>query len=158
MPSEIAGTAFLFAILVISALIAFLKRSDPSDSRGVVPLACLTLAIQAVHCAEEFVTGFPATFPRLLGLEPWSPDFFVSFNLAWIAIWSLSLGAVSRGRSNWLVMTVFWFLGLAAVANGFAHPLLSLASANYFPGTVSAIPLGLCGYFLIRRMASAQRR
>lgn len=57
MPSEIAGTAFLFAILVISAFIAFLNRRDPPDPKGILPLAGLTLAIQAVHCAEKFVTG-----------------------------------------------------------------------------------------------------
>jgi hypothetical protein len=155
VPSEIAGTVFLWAILAVAALVAYAKRNAKHDPASIVPLACLTLAVQAAHCAEEFATNFYVSAPLLLGLAPWSPIFFVSFNLAWITLWSLAIGAASRGVFNWPVMTALWFLGLAAVANGFAHPLLSLLTTDYFPGTVSAIPLGLSGLLLARRMASA---
>ena len=156
MPSEIAGTGFLWVILAASALVAYAKRNAFYDAASIVPFACLTLAIQAVHCAEEFATGFHRSAPSLLGLVPWSPAFFVSFNLAWIALWSLAVGAVSSRIFGWPVMTALWFLGFAAIANGFAHPLISLLTAAYFSGTVSAVPLGISGFLLTRRMFSPQ--
>ena len=158
VPSEIVGTAFLWAIFALAAVIAYSKRNEPPAPTNIAPLVCLTLALQAVHCAEEFVTGFHITAPVLLGLAPWSPGFFVSLNLVWIALWSIALGAVSRGVSIWPVMTALWFLSLAAVANGFVHPLLSLLTADYFPGTITAIPLGFSGFVLARRMGSGRRR
>ena len=38
------------------------------------------LAAHSLHFMEEFVTRFQDRFPALLGLEPWSANFFVIFN------------------------------------------------------------------------------
>jgi Protein of unknown function with HXXEE motif len=158
MPSEIIGPAFLSVILAAAAFIAFQRRERLPTPATILPIGCVTVAIQAVHVAEEFLTGFQTRIPLLLGMEPWSSGFFVSFNLAWIALWSLALAAAARGRLGLPAMTALWFLGLAAVGNAIWHPALSLVTGGYFPGTLTALPLGVSGFLLVRRlMATATR-
>ena len=57
----------------------------------MIGLVAAAIAVQGIHFAEEWATGFYERFPRLLGLYPWSAALWVSFNLAWIAIWCLAL-------------------------------------------------------------------
>jgi hypothetical protein len=84
----------------------------------------------------------------LLGLTPWSLRFFVSFNLFWLAIWSLSVwGLAARKRA---ALFPFWFLGIGCVANGLAHPLFSIITRGYFPGLVTSLVAGIVGVVLLR--------
>ena len=157
MPSEVVGLIFLSIVLAVAVLMAIHGRaSNPAPAR-IIPLGLLALALQTLHFTEELMTGFHLRFPALLRLDEWSPAFFVSFNLAWIALWVMALGALGRGSRGLPAMIVLWFLGLAAIVNGVVHPLLSLATASYFPGTASAFPLGAAGVLLIRRLAGATK-
>jgi hypothetical protein len=107
--------------------------------------------VQALHFAEEFTTGFQQRFPELLGLVPWPASFFVSFNLFWLAVWALSTrGLVARRRP---AVAALWFLGIAGVVNGIAHPLLSVQVGAYFPGLFTSPFIGLAGWLLLRRLA-----
>ena len=151
LPSELAGPAFLAIVLVAAVVIAAWRRA-PDEPQRVVRAGCLALALQAVHVAEEFAAGFHLRLPRLIGLEPWSAEFFVSFNLAWIAVWALALRAFAGGAAPLTARAALWFLALAAVGNAVWHPALSIATGTYFPGTVTAVPLGAAGLLLVRRL------
>jgi hypothetical protein len=99
------------------------------------------------------VTGFPQRFPALLGLAPWSTAFFVSFNMFWIAIWSCSCWGATAG---WRVaLFPLWFLAVAGLANGVAHPLLSVRAAGYFPGLFTSPVVGVAGFLLVRQLVLA---
>ncbi len=144
-------------ILGIVALIALqLARSrkspaDKADERAAASRAlAIATAVQFVHFSEEWATGFHIRFPDLLGLEPIPLPVFLLFNFAWIAIW---IAAIPMLRSA-LTFGFFaaWFLALAGVLNGIAHPLLALFAGGYFPGLLSSPFIGLAGIYLWRKL------
>jgi hypothetical protein len=151
-PSEAAGPAFLSILLAIAFLLAW--RAPPKADRWarLIAPASLTLALQSLHVAEEFSTGFHRQAPAMLGLEPWSPSFFVSFNLAAIASWALALAAFASGRANAFWSGLLWFLAISSMGNALWHPAISLIIGGYFPGTVTAPFLGIAGYLLARAL------
>jgi len=118
--------------------------------RGAARVALFTVVAQAAHFSEELFTGFPGRFPALFGLDAIPIRFFVSFNVAWLAIWSLSCwGLVVQRRS---ALFPLWFLGIAATMNGLAHPLISLYVEGYFPGLVTSPLVAVLGVTLLRRL------
>jgi Protein of unknown function with HXXEE motif len=151
--SILIGTAGLsFGGVVAGVLTVVRGRAHGSavELQAALRLAAVALLAQAVHFVEELGTGFHQRFPELLGLAPWSNRFFVSFNLFWLAVWALSLwGLANRRRA---ALFPLWFLAIAGVANGVAHPLLSLRVAGYFPGLVTSPLIGLAGWLLLGRL------
>ena len=153
LPSELASLGSLSILLLVAFVIAGQGAGAVLTAREVVPPACLTLALQALHVIEEFATGFHRRAPAMLGFEPWSPVYFVAVNLAAIALWLLAFRAASLGRANRAWRTLLWFLAIASIGNAFWHPLASFAIAAYFPGTVTAPFLGVAGFLLARALA-----
>ncbi len=97
MPSIVVlGVVAIFAVQIVR------RRSSPVEAareRAVASAVLgLTTAIQSVHFVEEWATGFNIRFPALLGLDPMPLPFFVSFNLAWIAVWIASIPSFRLGR------------------------------------------------------------
>jgi len=154
--SFLTGTMGL-SIALTFALWLTLSRPRPAvENLGRIRRAAMAgVVLQAAHFTEELLTGFHQQFPAILGLAAWSPGLFTAFNLAWLAGWVMSIAALRR----WPKTATFplWFLGLAAVVNGLAHPLLSAATADYFPGTWSSLFLAIAGVYLLRELAAATR-
>ena len=113
----------------------------------------LATAVQFVHFSEEWVTGFNVRFPALFGLEPIPEATFVVFNLAWIAIWIVAIPMLRAART--FAFFVAWFLAIAGLTNGIAHPLLAAVTDGYFPGLVSSPLIGMAGFYLWRRLEVA---
>jgi hypothetical protein len=113
----------------------------------------LATAVQSVHFVEEWATGFHVRFPALFGLEPMPLVFFVAFNLTWIAIWIASIPLLRSARKP--AFFAAWFLAIAGMLNGIAHPVMALASGGYFPGLVSSPFIGLVSIYLWRRLKGA---
>jgi hypothetical protein len=152
--SILVGTAGLSVAGVI-ALFLTLSRSgveaSEAELRAAGRLSAIAVLFQAAHFAEELATGFHLRFPPLLGLSPWSLGFFVTFNLFWLVVWSLSLwGLKARWRA---ALFPLWFLGLGCVVNGLAHPAFSLRTGGYFPGLFTSPLVGLVGIFLLQRLS-----
>ena len=110
-------------------------------------------AIQSAHFAEEWATGFHARFPALLSLDPMPLTFFVAFNLAWIAIWIVSVPFIRLGRRP--AFFAAWFIAIAGALNGVAHPMLAIASGGYFPGLITSPFIGIAGVILWQRLHRA---
>lgn len=151
--SLLPGTAIL-GIAGVIALLLTLTRGWADESRkhirGAVQIAVVAVLFQAAHFAEELLTGFHERLPALFGLPPMSLRFFVSFNLAWLVIWSLcAWGVAARCRA---ALFPLWFLGIACIANGVAHPSLSVLAGGYFPGLVTSPVVGVVGGVLLRRL------
>ncbi|MDJ0759263.1 MAG: HXXEE domain-containing protein [Woeseiaceae bacterium] len=113
----------------------------------------IATAIQSVHFAEEWVTGFHIRFPALLGLDPMPMSFFVAFNLVWIGFWIASVPSLRIGRR--LAFFAAWFLAIAGVLNGVAHPMMAIASGGYFPGLITSPFIGIAGVILWQRLHRA---
>ena len=149
-----------FVILGLVALVAVQlarSRSSPaalSTARDAASRTLvLTTAIQLAHFAEEWATGFHVRFPALIGLEPMPLAFFVVFNFLWIAVWIASVPALRLARSP--AFFAAWFLAIAGMLNGVAHPLMAVAAGGYFPGLISSPAIGLAGFYLWKRLQRA---
>lgn len=113
----------------------------------------MALLFQCGHFVEENLYEFYARFPEVLGLTPWPKEFFVAFNLAWLALWLTAILSISKyGRASALPL---WFLAIASMTNGIAHPLLSLDVAGYFPGLWSSPFVGMLGAMLFGSLIAA---
>ncbi len=113
----------------------------------------LATAVQSTHFAEEWATGFHARFPALLGLDPMPLSFFIPFNLVWIAVWIVSIPFLRLGRRP--AFFAAWFMAIAGILNGVAHPMMALASGGYFPGLITSPFIGIVGVFLWQRLRRA---
>lgn len=113
----------------------------------------LATAVQGVHFAEEWAADFHVRFPALFGLEPMPLSFFVVFNLTWIAIWIASVPLLRSARKP--AFFAAWFLAIAGMLNGVAHPLMAVASGGYFPGLISSPFIGLVSIYLWQRLRRA---
>jgi hypothetical protein len=156
--SILLGTAGLSAAALVAVLITLtrgLPASEPAALQGAARVAGLAVTAQSVHFVEELATGFHRRFPEQLGLAPWPLSFFVTFNVFWLVVWTLSCRGLVRGRQA--ALAALWFLGIAGLANGVAHVLLSLRTGGYFPGLVSSPFVFGLGLLLVRRLAAATR-
>ena len=151
--SALAGTAALWLPLAVAVILTLARprvSPDRAARRRAAALLLLAIAGQCLHFAEELATGFHQRFPPLLGLAPWPAAFFATFNLAWIAIWALAALGLRAGLVAALVPA--WFLALALLLNGVAHPLLALRTGGYFPGFWTSPLVGLLGIVLGRSL------
>jgi hypothetical protein len=91
----------------------------------------------------------------LLGLPAMPLAFFLAFNLIWIAIWIASIPGLRAGRP--FAIFAAWFLAIAGLFNGVAHPLLAFARNGYFPGLVSSAFIAAASCLLLLRLWRATR-
>ncbi len=130
-------------ILGLAVLVAiFLSRNRRSSTgmktqRNVAAKALgVAVAFQSVHFIEEASMGFHQQLPALLGLQDIPFSVFVTFNLLWLAIWVASVPLLRTSHAG--AFFAAWFLAIAGMINGVAHPLLAIAQRGYFPGLVSS--------------------
>lgn len=149
-----------FIVLGLAAFIALLlalrhpsAAERATERMSASRMLALATAVQGGHFAEEWATDFHIRFPALLGLEPVPLSFFVVFNLTWIGVWIVSVPLLKAGRM--IAFFAAWFLAIAGMLNGVAHPLLALASGGYFPGLFSSPFIGLASYFLWQQLRRA---
>ena len=154
LPSVVA-----LGLLAIFAAQLTQRRSSPVESakERITASAVLGIAtaIQSLHFAEEWGTGFHARFPALFGLDPMPLSIFVSFNLTWIAIWVVSIPLIRLGRRP--AFFAAWFLAMAGILNSVAHPIMAIVVGGYFPGLITSPFIGLAGVTLWRRLQEATR-
>lgn len=147
----VLGMVAIFAIRLAQ------RRSSPIEAAterfAASTVLGATTAIQGVHFAEEWSTGFHIQFPALMGLDPMPLSFFVTFNISWLAIWVVSMPLIRRGSS--FAFFAAWFLAIAAMLNGVAHPIMALGSGSYFPGLLTSPLIGIAGVILWQRLREA---
>jgi hypothetical protein len=149
--SELVGTAGLSAA-ALAAVLLTLGRTPVAGARErqrTTLLYAALVLIQALHAAEEYVTGFYVAFPSSLGLAPWPASFFLAFNGVWLAIWIVA--GIGLRAGTHVALAPVWFLAIAAIANGIAHPLLAIRTGGYFPGLITSPLLAVGGMLLWKR-------
>ena len=154
---SVVPSVIILGLVAIAAVRLALIRTSPAeaqaDRRDAATILAIATAIQSVHFVEEWTTGFHARFPALLGLDPMPLPFFVSFNLMWIAIWIISVPYLRLCRRA--AFFAAWFLAMAGILNGVAHPMMALASGGYFPGLITSPFIGIAGVILLQRLQRA---
>jgi len=159
MRSMMLGTAGLHVLALIAVVLTLsrtLKQENEARLDGLVRVFLIGLACQCLHFIEEFVTGFYLLFPQFLGLVAWSPEFFVTFNLGWMAVWLVSVvGILKHYRMAYFPV---WFFALGMFANGIGHPLLALIYGGYFPGLFTSPLVGIVGFLLAGHLFQATER
>lgn len=152
LPSILAlGLAALAA-----ALLARSRKSPPENVEERLTAAralAVAVGVQSVHFAEEAATGFHERLGPLLGLPGMPLSLFVVFNLTWIGIWIASVPGLRSARTG--AFFAAWFLAIAGMLNGIAHPLLAIAAGGYFPGLVSSPFIGMASVWLWLRLHGA---
>lgn len=149
-------------VLGLAALVALrlaLTRDSPPERVAERSSAARALAvavfIQAIHFAEETTTGFNERLGPLFGLPRMSLSIFLIFNIAWLVIWIVSIPGL---KSSWTpAFFAAWFLAIAGVINGVAHPLMALAENGYFPGLVTSPFIGAASVWLWAQLRRATR-
>ena len=155
--SSVIPSIVILGLVAIVALRLAHNCSSPleaaTERKAASTVLGITTAVQCAHFAEEWITGFHIHFPALLGMDPMPLSFFVPFNLAWIAIWIVSIPFLLPGRR--IAFFAAWFLALAGMLNGIAHPMMALVSGGYFPGLVTSPFIGVAGVLLWQRLRKA---
>lgn len=125
--------------------------------RSAAVMLLITTLVQLVHFTEEAMTGFHAAFPAIFGQPAIPFAVFMAFNLVWLVLWLVSVPGVNAGHR--FALFAAWFLAIAGMLNGVAHPLLAAATRGYFPGLVTSPFIGIAGLLLGQRLrrASAPR-
>ena len=73
---------FVPAMIISYIIYFFTSYRKMPDPKRVIPLYFLTLGVQLLHFAEEFVGGFYEKFPQLIdGSAGYPQDLFVVFNM-----------------------------------------------------------------------------
>jgi hypothetical protein len=153
--TEYLPSVLLLGPLAVVALLLTVSRGGVARSAAAlqpaVRGAMIGIAAQAVHFGEEWTTGFHERLPAVFGQAPMSPAPFVSFNVAWLGIWVLSVWGLARRLQ--VALFPLWFLAIASVANGIAHPLLALNDGGYFPGLATSPLVAVAGALLLTRLS-----
>jgi hypothetical protein len=153
LQSILIGTSALSAVAIVSLLLTIAKKPKSLNSQDLdqfVKLVLIGVAFQCIHFVEEFITHLYERLPQLLGLQPWSAEFFVTFNLSWVFIWILS--AVGLKYNFRPAFFPVWFFAIGMTGNGIAHPALALAVGGYFPGLFTSPIVGVLGVMLLLRL------
>ena len=152
--TSILPSAVVLGTFAVVALFLTLSRTwaqeDKGHTRRAVQIAAVAVVLQGTHFAEELLAGLHVRLPALFGLDQMPLGFFVSFNVAWLAIWSVSVwGLWARHR---VALFPLWFLVVGCITNGIAHPSLSVLVGGYFPGLLTSSVVGVVGVVLLRRL------
>lgn len=140
----------LLSVGLIIVYFAWAIAPWKAEPARVLPMYLVAIAVQCLHFAEEFATGFQRQFPRLLRSE-WDDLHFVTFNLTWLALFVLAaLGVYWRVRLAYLV--VLFLAAIGGVGNGASHLLLSAMQHRYFPGAITAPICLLVGIGVLVRL------
>jgi hypothetical protein len=127
------------------------KRHLPSGAT-FLPVFFVALAVQFIHFAEEFTTGFRTNFPLLYGGTPYSADLFVTFNMAAYFIFSVTCILVFTKSFRFLLVPSLFFIIYGAIGNAISHTWWSLYLPPYFPGLVTAQLYWIVGPFLLYKL------
>lgn len=156
MLSILPSVTVLGLLALVAAALVHRRRSPAAlaaERQAAASALSVATAAQSVHFCEEWAAGFHIRFPALFGLPAMPLSFFVAFNLVWIAIW---IACIPRLRSSSsLAFFGAWFLALAGMLNGIAHPLMAISVNGYFPGLLSSPLIGAAGLWLWLKLRSA---
>jgi hypothetical protein len=156
---SVLPSVFVLGMAALAALLLVQRRASPPENvaerRAAARALALAVVVQGVHFAEEAATGFHERLGAVLGLPAMPFALFVAFNLVWLAIWVASVPGLRSAHAA--AFFAAWFLAIAGMFNGIAHPLLAVTAGGYFPGLVSSPFICVASVWLWLRLQRATR-
>jgi hypothetical protein len=150
-------SVLVLGLAALAALLLVLGRGSPPESGeerlAAARVLALAVVVQGIHFAEEAATGFHDRLGPLFGVPGMPFSLFVVFNLVWLGIWIVSVPGLQALHP--VAFFAAWFLAIAGMFNGIAHPLLAVAAGEYFPGLVSSPIIGIVSIWLLLRLRAA---
>ena len=155
VPSIIALSVMAALALAVTLACGGIN-TDPAALRMAIRLAILAIVCQVLHFAEEATGELNRRLPEFFGLDSVAMDSFVSVNLVGLAVWVLSVAALTARASA--ALFPLWFLAVASVSNALLHPALAIATGGYFPGVITSPVVGVAGLLLLRGLVRITRQ
>jgi hypothetical protein len=149
------GIAIIFLnIGLIFGFLFWAIHSKRLSNPNILAIYLIAVGFQSLHFLEEYLSGFQAEFPQFFGYS-WSDHQFVIFNLLWLCVLIFNGVGVYYGiRLSYLL--VYFFVIVGGIANGVAHPLLSLMKGGYFPGLYTSPIVLVIGVVLLLKLLKNQ--
>lgn len=139
-----------FAWLVFAWMYA--AKTTLPDIDAFVPWFFATLAVQFLHFAEEYNTGFQRLFPELYGGAAYGNEMFVNVNMVMYAVFALSCLLVFYKRWLFLLLPMLFFIVYGAIGNAVSHSWWVAQSQTYFPGFFTSLAYWILGPLLLARL------
>ena len=159
MLQSLLPSILVLGLAALAALaLARIRRSPPenvAERAAAARALAVATAVQSIHFVEEAATGFHERLGALVGLPAMPFSFFIAFNLTWLGIWVASVAGLRSVRT--VAFFAAWFLAIAGMVNGIAHPVLAIAADGYFPGLVTSPVIGGVSIWLWLRLRAATR-
>ena len=159
MLQSLLPSIFVLGLAALAALaLTRFRRAPPenvAERNAAARALAVATAVQSVHFVEEAATGFHERLGALVGLPAMPLSFFIVFNLTWLGVWVASVAGLRSARTA--AFFAAWFLAIAGMVNGIAHPLLAVASDGYFPGLITSPVIGGASVWLWLRLRAATR-
>lgn len=130
----------------------YAKKVKLPSGADFLPVFFALLAVQFLHFAEEFTTGFRAQFPLLYGGAPYSANLFVTFNMIAYFIFTLACLLVFTKKLRFLLLPVLFYIVYGAIGNALSHTWWSLYLRSYFPGLITAQIYWIGGPFVLYKL------
>lgn len=168
----IMGTVFTLLSSGMSLLVTFVpgivitwltfvwlytKQTKLPTGPEFFPLFFTALAVQFLHFAEEFTTGFRSKFPLLYGGTPYSDNLFVSFNMLSYFIFTLACILVFTRNLRFLLVPVLFYIIYGAIGNAISHTWWSLYLRSYFPGLITAQLYWILGPMVLYKLLGERK-
>lgn len=130
----------------------YVRKAKLPEVAQFLPHFFSLLAVQFVHFAEEFTTGFRIRFPELYGGAAYSADLFVTFNMVAYCLFSLSCILAFTKKLRFLLVPALFFVIYGAIGNAISHTWWSLYLRSYFPGLYTAQIFWIGGPLVLHRL------
>ena len=149
VPGMVASAAILWVMFVF-------EWPLPEPDR-FLPIYILGLALQMLHCAEEFAFDFMSRFPALYGGEPFTERVFVLFNLIAYALFAASGVLATQYHLKWLFLPALFFVVYGGLGNAIAHTFWAVHAGAYFPGFVTGLVYWWLGPLMLTQVVGSAR-
>ncbi len=135
----------IFAVATASAFIGWLLTTyrHPVESRGVITLFLIAVAIQLIHMGEEVLARFPETFTELVN----ATNHYTEGEFLAVSVFGMTslliFAAVAMSHKIPIITPManyfawMYALGLG-LTNAIAHFVLPILAGGYFPGLITA--------------------
>lgn len=143
--AHMPALAFAWAIF---AHMYFRARRLPSAGE-VIPVYFIAIAVYLIHFAEQFSTGFAASFAELYGARAYSAEQFVIFAMVSAALYTLSCLAVFLRCITFLMIPVLFFALDGIYGSAITQTWWSFEVKGYFPGLITSLINWFLGPVLI---------
>ena len=135
----------------------YIKKTRLPGASEFLPMFFVALAVQFIHFAEEFTTGFYTKFPLLYSGPPYSVNLFVIFNMVAYFIFTLACILVFTRNLRFLMLPVLFYIVYGAIGNAISHTWWSLYLRSYFPGLITAQLYWVAGPLVLNKLLNKRR-